>query len=317
MVLKPVYPFEPISTTTTPAGQQWIAQIKWDGVRVLLYADGNETKLVNRRLNERTTQYPELLDSSSFCKADSVILDGEIIAFDQNKPSFYEVMKRDRMKVPQKIKVASVRNPVTYMVFDILFYNGEWVTGKPLSERQALLEDIIVPRPNLQLAQNFPDGSALFELMKQYKMEGIVYKDLSSTYMINGKDGRWRKRKVFQDLVAVVGGVTFRDRIVNVLLLGIYAEDGSLIYIGHAGTGRLTQKDWAALTDNTKELQQAEKPFANEPERSKEAVWVRPALTVKVEFLELTPGGTMRHPSIQAIVDADAKECTVAQLPSS
>ena len=146
-------------------------------------------------------------------------------------------------------------------------------------------------------------------------MEGVVYKDLGSTYSINGKDGRWRKRKVLQDLNAVVGGVTYRDMTVNALLLGIYANDGELIYIGHAGTGKLTQKDWALLTEKANDLQISRNPFKNEPERSRDAVWLKPELTVKVEFLELTPGGTMRHPSIQAIVDMDKSECTVDQLP--
>ena len=314
MELKPVYPFEPIRAKAPPAGDNWIAQIKWDGVRVLLYFDGGTVKLFNRRMNERTVQYPELLDVNAFCKAHSVILDGEVIAFDQKTPSFYEVMKRDRLKQPLKIKQASVRAPITYMIFDVLLHNGEWVTDKPLAHRQALLEEIIMPQANLQIVQNFPDGTALFEMMKQYRMEGVVYKNLGSTYSINGKDGRWRKRKVLQDLNAVVGGVTYRDRTVNSLLLGIYGNDGELIYIGHAGTGKLTQKDWALLTEKANDLQMSRKPFKNEPERSKDAVWLKPEITVKVEFLELTTGGTMRHPSIQATVDIDKSECTVDQL---
>ncbi|WP_169087392.1 DNA ligase [Paenibacillus sp. PL91] len=314
MELKPIYPFEPISTSIPPKGDNWVTQIKWDGVRVLLYFDGDETKLFNRRMNERTIQYPELLNVSEFCKAHSVILDGEIIAFDQNKPSFYEVMKRDSLKQSQKIKHSSARTPVTYMIFDILFYNGDWVTDRPLEYRQALLEKIIIPQNNIQIIQNFDDGIALFDLMKQYQMEGVIFKDLQSTYRINGKDGRWRKQKVMKDLFAVVGGVTFRHHIVNALLLGIYTNDRELIYIGHAGTGKLTQKDWAAITADIKEKQVTDRPFINEPERSKDAVWVTPALTVKVEYLEFTPGGTMRHPSIQAVVKMDRSECTVDQL---
>jgi len=314
MELKPIYPFEPISTSVPPNGDNWIAQIKWDGVRVLLYFDGNETKLFNRRMNERTIQYPELLNASVFCKAHSVILDGEIIAFDQNKPSFYEVMKRDSLKQTQKIKHSSAQIPVTYMIFDILFYNGHWVTDRPLEDRQALLEEIIIPQNNLQILQNYEDGKALFDLMKQHHMEGIIFKDLHSTYRINGKDGRWRKQKVMKDLFAVVGGVTFRHNIVNSLLLGIYTNDREMIYIGHAGTGKLTQRDWASITEDIKEMQVSHRPFINESERYKNAIWVRPELTVKVEYLEFTPGGTMRHPSIQAVVSMNSSECTVNQL---
>ncbi len=314
MHLKPISPFEPISTSSQPTGGNWVVQIKWDGVRILLYNDGSQIRLFNRKMNERTNQYPEFHDIKSFCHADSVILDGEIIAFDQSKPSFHEVMRRDSLKQPLRIKQAISQVPVTYMIFDILFYNGQWVTDQPLNNRQKLLESIITPRSNVQIVQNFDDGAALFNLMKQHQMEGVVYKDLTSTYSINGKDGRWKKHKVMNDLFAVVGGVTFRGKIVNSLLLGVYTKEQDLVYIGHAGTGRLTQKDWASITEEVMKMQIAQRPFINEPERSKDAFWVKPELTVKVEYLEFTPGGTMRHPSIQAVVYAGKNECTVDQI---
>ncbi|MDO3681351.1 ATP-dependent DNA ligase [Paenibacillus ehimensis] len=314
MQLKPISPFEPISTSSQPAGGNWVVQIKWDGVRVLLYNDGSQIRLFNRKKNERTNQYPEFHDSKSFCHANSVILDGEIIAFDQSKPSFHEVMRRDSLKQPLRIKQAINQVPVTYMIFDILFYNGEWVTDEPLNNRQKLLESIITPRPNVQIVQNFDDGATLFNLMKQHQMEGVIYKDPSSTYSVNGKDGRWKKHKVMNDLFAVVGGVTYRGKIVNSLLLGVYTKEQDLVYIGHAGTGKLTQKDWGFITEEVTKMQIAQRPFINEPERSKDAFWVKPELTVKVEYLEFTPGGTMRHPSIQAVVYADKNECTVDQI---
>lgn len=76
MKLKPVIPFEPISTETIPTDDGWVTQIKWDGVRMLTYFDGNEVRLVNRRCNDRTLQYPELLDIQTYCTASSVIIDG-------------------------------------------------------------------------------------------------------------------------------------------------------------------------------------------------------------------------------------------------
>lgn len=312
--LKPVFPFEPISTSFPPAGDNWITQIKWDGVRMLLYYAGNEVKLINRRMNERTSQYPEFQDIASFCSASSVILDGEIIAFEHGKPSFHEVMRRDSLRQQQRIRSSIYQVRVTYMIFDILFYNGEWVTDRPLLYRQQLLEETITPRNNVQIVQNFRDGAVLFSMMQQYGMEGVVYKDLTSTYSLNGKDGRWKKHKVIHDLIAVVGGVTFRDNLVNSLLLGLYSENQDLVYIGHAGTGKLTQKDWAAITEHAKKTQIPGRPFSNEPERSKTAIWIEPRLTVKVEYLELTHGGTLRHPSIQAVVIRDKSECTMDQL---
>ena len=316
MKINPIIPFEPVRMLHPPSGTNWVAQVKWDGVRILHYYDGSESRLFNRRLNERTKQYPEFLDTHSFCQADSVILDGEVIAFENTTPSFHEVMKRDRLKQEQSIQHALSVTPVTYMIFDILYYNNAWVIDQSLESRQQLLDRNIMPRTNVQLVQNFSDGPALFNLMSQYQMEGVVYKDLSSKYRIQGKDDRWRKHKIVNDLFAVVGGVTKANHIVNSLLLGLYTDTGDLIYIGSAGTGKLKRQDWVSITEQTNNLVSAQSPFSNVPETAKKVFWVQPELTVKVEYLEFTPGGSMRHPSIQTVVDIDIHECTVNQTAS-
>ncbi|MDF2669052.1 MAG: dependent ligase [Paenibacillus sp.] len=315
MELRPVIPFEPIrSQHWNSEGGNWIAQIKWDGVRMLSYYDGGQTRLFNRRMNERTMQYPELLDTSSYCRAQSVILDGEVIAFDQNKPSFHEVMKRESLRLSSRIGLTAQQVPVTYMVFDVLFCDGAWVTDLALAERQKLLESLIIPSRHVQLVSNYPDGKALMEVMKLHQMEGVVCKDLTSTYAIDGKDGRWVKHKFYSDLVAAIGGVTYRSGTVNSLLLGLYDGQGVFIYIGHAGAGKVTGQEWQALTELIKPLIVKERPFHNEPERSKDSVWLKPSLTVKVEYLEFTPGGTMRQPIIQAFVNVPAVDCKVEQI---
>src|SRR5262245_27203730 len=93
--LRPVVPFEPVSTDAMPFGNQWVAQIKRDGVRVLTYFDGKEVRLINRKLNDRTLQYPEISNIRSYSSANSVILDGEVISLKDGKPSFHEIMRRD------------------------------------------------------------------------------------------------------------------------------------------------------------------------------------------------------------------------------
>jgi len=309
MGLKPVIPFEPISTEQIPDGPQWVAQVKWDGVRVLTYYDGDEVRLFNRKLNERTFHYPELANISEYCSARSVILDGEIIALKDGKPSFYEVMKRDGITNLSNVNAAKKKTLITYMIFDILFYNGQWVTSYHLVERQKMLSDIIKPMDYVQLVENFDDVEALYEVIKAQEMEGIIIKDLSSRYVINGKDQRWRKKKFYRDLIAVIGGVTLRGNIVNSLLLGLFGDDGRLWYIGHAGTGRLTQKDWYDLTEGIRPLIEPRMPFVNKPPRLKETIWLKPVITVKVKFAEWIDGHTLRQPSIQALVGVSAHEC--------
>ncbi|MCM3127695.1 RNA ligase family protein [Paenibacillus provencensis] len=314
MELTPVIPFEPIRTNLFPVGPPWIAQVKWDGVRMLTYYDGHEVKLINRKRNDRTLQYPEFTQADVYSSASSFILDGELIAFREGKPSFHEIMRRDSLRSERSIRQGLKSVPVTYMVFDILYLNGVWVTDRPLSERQQLLAEMIKPHPQVQLVQNFPDGNALFEAVKAQQLEGVVVKDLNSTYAMDGKDNRWQKRKKNGDLYAVIGGVTFRDKLVNSLLLGLYNEQGELEYIGHAGTGRFTVQDWRTLTEQALSMGVKHMPFVNIPGRNQGALWIQPELVVRVTFLEWTPGGTMRHPTIESFAPhIPAAECRVAQ----
>lgn len=311
--MRPIVPFEPIAADDIPAGSGWTAQIKWDGVRMLTYYDGAVTRLVNRKLNERTMQYPELADAARYCRAKSVILDGEIIAFDAAKPSFQEVMRRDGIRNVRHVAKAVREIPVTYMVFDLLYLDGRWVTERSLEERQRLLASIIEPGPRVRLVENSGDGERLLDAMRQLGMEGIVMKDLASGYAVGGKDGRWRKIKIRRDLTAAVGGVTYNGGRVNALLLGLFDEQGRLHYIGHAGAGRLTGKDWAELTEAAELLRTPDCPFTAVPPRSGGAAWVQPVLAAKVHYQEWTSGGTLRQPVIESIV-VGTEDCTFARV---
>lgn len=313
MEWKPIIPFEPIRSESIPQGEEWVAQVKWDGVRMLTYNDGRGVKLINRKGNDRSMQYPEFLDTGEFCRAHSVILDGEMIALSGGKPSFHEIMRRDSLRREQEIRFAAQRIPAIYMIFDILHYDGKWVNGEPLTHRQQLLQELVIPSERVQIVPNVADGELLYDLMKQRGWEGIVSKRLDSTYAFGGKDARWVKKKLARDLYAAIGGVTYRDGGVNAILLGLYDPEGRFIYIGHAGSGKWKGADWRDLTENVKPLIIPDRPFANVPERMKGAVWIQPALTVKVQFLEWTPGGTMRHPIIQGWANVPPEACHMEQ----
>jgi len=314
MKLEPVIPFEPIAVTGLPQGDDWVAQIKWDGVRMLSYFDGREARLINRRRNDHTPQYPEFADPTVYCSSSSFILDGEFIAFDKARPSFQEVMKRDGLRTQSGIAAALPRVPVTYMIFDVLYSGGKWVVDLPLEHRQSLLEKIVVPNERVQLCRNFHDSAGLLELMKARGMEGVVCKKLGEAYGIGKKDGRWRKLKLTRDLYAAVGGVTYNGPTVNSLLLGLFDGTEKLRYIGYAGTGKLSREDWRALTERIPSLAVREMPFASRPDREKGVTWVRPHLVAKVQFLNWTQGGTMRQSSIQALLpERYLAECVVGQ----
>ncbi|OMF14404.1 DNA ligase [Paenibacillus amylolyticus] len=314
-MFKPLIPFEPISRDTLPTGPQWIAQVKWDGVRMLAYEDGQELRLVNRRLHERTAQYPELVTPRNLCSGSSYILDGEVIALDPDtgKPSFYHVLRRDRMSRPEGIAQAIHQIPITYMVFDILYYEGKWVTDQPLADRQRLLHEVLNTAPHVQEVTNTLDAASLLTVMREHQMEGIVCKDLTSSYGIQGKDQRWQKVKIMHDVYAMIGGVTYRSGIVNAVAIGVY-DGPNFVYIGHVGTGKLNSNTWRELTHQVESLIRQDRPFHNVPERSAETTWVEPRIGVKVQYMELTHHRTLRHPSIQTFADVTREDCLANQL---
>ena len=310
MKLEPIIPFEPVRVTEIPDGEAWIAQIKWDGVRVLTYFDGKEVKLYNRKLNERTFHYPEITEMNAYFHGQSVILDGEVIALDEKgKPSFHEVMQRDGLRKMERVKLVKEEVPIYYMIFDILYYNGEWLHDQPLSERLEILKRCVVPTPQIQLVPSESDGNTLWTVVESHGLEGIVCKNLASPYMIDGKNDSWRKVKNYQDVIAVIAGVTFRSGIVNSVLLGLFDQAGKLWYIGHCGTGKLTRNDWKGLTERIDPLKIAEKPFINDPERIKGVQWLTPEITAKVIFIEWPEGKTLRQPSLQSFTDLPADKC--------
>ncbi|QYR21486.1 DNA ligase [Paenibacillus sp. sptzw28] len=310
--METVIPFEPVVSDAVPQEDYWRYEIKWDGTRILTYHDRAGTRLFNRKERERTHHYPELLDVRSYCKAESVILDGEVIAFaEDGKPSFHEVMRRDLLQRLERVKTVQTAVPITYMIFDILYLNGQSVTGRPLSERLELLHSIVAPSGSIQLVSGHDNGGSLFQVMRQQDMEGIVCKDLRSTYVEGGKDARWRKVKNYGDVTAVIGGFTLNGGIVNAVLLGQYDNEGRLWYIGHTGTGKLTRAEWRNLTDLLKPIAVSERPFIKQPERHKDAYWVTPTYTVKVQYSEWRwrEGRSLRQPSIQSLISIPPQEC--------
>ncbi|WP_338447874.1 DNA ligase D [Niallia oryzisoli] len=315
MELKPIIPFEPISSEKIPIGQEWISQIKWDGTRILTYYDGKDVQLFNRKLHERTLHYPEITDIQEFFKGKSVILDGEVIALDENgNPSFHQVMRRDGLRKMDRVKLVKNEVPIFYMIFDIIYYNGNWIHNQPLKDRMSILQECIIPNSRIQIVPSQHDNQALWKVAKEHHLEGIVCKDLNSPYTMNGKDGAWQKIKNYQDVIAVIGGVTYRSGIVNAVLLGLYDQEGNLWYIGHCGTGKMTRNEWKELTDKIESLLLKEKPFINEPERMKDVTWVRPEITVKVQYIEWPEGRTLRQPSIQAFTHTSVKECVLPTI---
>lgn len=308
--LEPIFAMEPVSSDIIPKGEEWIAQVKWDGVRILTYSEKQEVRLYNRKKNERTFHFPEIIHIHEYCSSTSVILDGEVIALGEDgRPSFQQVMRRDGLRNLDRIKMVAESVPILYMIFDVIYLDGEWIHNKPFQKRNEILADIITPNDHIQLVSSMSEADALFHAIKEQGMEGIIMKRTSSPYSIGKKRDDWLKVKNYRDIIAVIGGLTLGHDTVNSILLGLYDKEGNLHYIGHTGTGKMTVSDWNALTDELRDLVTDQHPFYKTPQRYAHATWVRPVKTVKIKFAEWTEGGAMRQPSIEGFIEVPPREC--------
>ncbi len=290
---------EPVSVPDVTTGEGFIHQIKWDGIRGVSVLQNGGITLYTKKGGICTAAFPELLTLPAQLGAKQAVLDGEIVVFADSGPSFYNVLRRSLTKSEAAIKRASEQYPARYIIFDILFLNGEDLRGNPLSDRQRILRKHFKGTPTAALTDSFENGEALFELMRKKNMEGIVSKRLDSRYTAGKRHGDWFKTKVLKKLLCVVTGIHLKNSLPASLALGVY-RGGELIGVGAVSSG-LNQSDWAQL----KEYMESEKT-----DEQKDVVWVNPRLTCWVRFAEWTDHMTLRHPVLLGFSNKDAAEAT-------
>jgi len=298
--MNPIKPMEPVLYHEAFDDPAYVFQVKWDGVRSLAYADG-AVRLINRHLNERTAQYPEIVEALSYLP-EGTVLDGELVALGgMGKPDFYRVMKRELAKAPGKIADLRRRVPAFYMVFDVIAWDGEDYTGHSLAERLERLGRYVHGSEYVRVVESvYERGRALWELVEAQDMEGIVAKRADSPYLIGTKSALWKKIKVWRGMDASVGGWSEEAGRVRSLALGIREEEG-LVYIGNVGTG-FKEDQWKAIGEYLRAANgaDAECPFVNRP-RDKTLTWAKPELVVTVRYREIGSDGRLRHPVAEGI----------------
>lgn len=285
---------------------EYLFQIKWDGVRLLAFVGRSGLRLQNRRGFERTFQYPELQKIRDLLEGREAILDGEVIVLEGGRPSFPRVMQRDLCTREQALGYLLRTHPATYCVFDILFLEGEDLTGRPCSYRQELLGGLWPAGGAVYINENFDSGVDLFKLMAERQWEGIVAKKREGPYIWGPKKHPgWLKIKFRRRQLCLVGGLALSGGLPASLLLGAY-RDQDLTYIGKAGSG-LSRQDLLDLRGLAARHTQAAPGFVNPP-RGKDLIWLKPELTVLVEYAEWTGNLQLRAPVIKGFPGRPAQE---------
>jgi bifunctional non-homologous end joining protein LigD len=300
---------EPVSWPEPFDAPEWMAQVKWDGVRMLAVIGNHSVLLTNRKGHDRTVEYPELQVLHELLPEDSV-LDGEVVVFSGGKPSFSSVIQRDFSRNPSVVRAKMSELPITFFVFDLLYLRGQDLRRLPWSKRQDQLRAIWPGnQPGLHLVESFSSGQGLFAAVKQQGLEGIVLKRTDSAYVPGKRSGAWRKVKFFREVNCLVGGYSERQGRPSSLLLGLLRDD-QLVYVGSAGSG-LSTADWQALMTFFQAAECTRSPFSVRPAmRDRTLHFVQPKLAVRIKFMEWSSDLKLRAPVIVALQNAETVDCS-------
>jgi bifunctional non-homologous end joining protein LigD len=294
-----------------PADQdRWAFEVKWDGVRALAYLRDGQLALESRNLADITARYPELSGMAPALGADhAVILDGEVVAFDDTgRPSFERLQTRMHLTGKEEIRQRSAAVPVAYLLFDVLWLDGEWLIDRPYVERRDVLAGVVERSASpWQVAPSHTgEGTVLAEATRQQGLEGIVAKRLDSLYEPGRRSRAWIKIKNFLHQEFVIGGWVPGERgragRIGALMLGYFDDSGVLHYAGKVGTG-FTQHELDRLARLLAPLARTESPFAEQVPDWRIAHYTEPRLVADVSYGHWTAAGQIRHSSYHGLRD--------------
>ncbi len=303
--------------------QEWLFEIKWDGYRALAFINDGALRLVSRNQNDLTAEYPELRDLPSYVKARTAILDGEIVALDeQGRSSFSLMQQRTGFRELGRRGRKDTSIPIVYYAFDLLYLDGYSLLHVDLEKRKELLSSILATTEILRYSDHYiGSGTALYRAAAEKGLEGIVAKRRRSCYL-QKRSREWLKMKITQRQECVIGGYTdprgTREHFGSIVL-GLYDEQGRLIHVGQAGSG-FNEESHAAMWERLKKLRTSRSPFQGAVEATRRVRYVRPELVAEIKFSEWThetEGGglKMRAPVFQGLrFDKKPRECIFPRI---
>ncbi|HVS29665.1 MAG TPA: non-homologous end-joining DNA ligase, partial [Solirubrobacteraceae bacterium] len=285
----------------------WAYEVKWDGVRVLALIEGGRVRLRARSGRDISARYPELRGLGAALGTRTAILDGEVVALDEDgRPSFERLQRRMHLGSDAAVRRIAAELPVVYMLFDVPFLDGHSLCPEPYTERRARLESLQLDGPTWRTpSPQRADGAAMLAATRKLGIEGVVAKRLDSRYEPGRRSPAWVKVRNIRRTQVVIGGwmpgAGARSGKIGALLAGVCDDAGRLVYVGRVGSG-FSEAELARLQDLLEPLRSDSSPFAGrQPPRS--AIFVQPKLVAEVAFAEWTRARTLRQPSYKGLRD--------------
>src|SRR4051812_25379125 len=183
-----------------PASGDYVYEVKWDGIRALIYSEPGRLRIESRNRRDITAQYPELRRLNRALSSHRAILDGEIVAFDgDGRPSFGRLQQRMHLTGESAIRRRAADTPVVLALFDLLWLDGHSLMDEPLRERRERLEELGLTGANWQTpGQLSGDPEELLAATAAQGLEGLIAKKPESPYEPGRRGGAWLKIKNMQ-----------------------------------------------------------------------------------------------------------------------
>lgn len=274
-------------------GDEWLFEVKWDGVRALAYVESAALRLHSRHRRDLRSRYPELECLGAL--PPGTLLDGELVVLgDDGKPDFPGVLRRENVRSPARVQQLARSTPVVYVAFDLLYERFEPLLDRPLAERRDRLQALLQGRTGPHLVGSdgvVGAGLRLFEAVRARGLEGVVAKRLDGRYRPGERSDTWRKIKTVQVVhCAILGFEPDGDDDFKSLIVAT-DFDGSLQCVGRVGSGFTAagkQQLWHLLR-----ARRCAEPWLD---AGMPGAWVEPGLYCSVSFLERTANGSLRAP---------------------
>lgn len=300
----PLKPMVAESAKKVPMGD-YEYEVKWDGIRALIYVNEGELKIYSRNLNDITDQFPELNVPEEAFRINNAIFDSEIVCLDsEGRANFKKVIKR--LMTKKNFDRESKRSPAYCYLFDCLYLDGRSLTSDPWTRRRWwMIDSLRVAETNYRISESIEDGKALFNATKKLGVEGIMAKRVDGKYSFGKRTPDWIKIKVKETMDCLIIGFTKgegdREKSFGSLQLA-QREGDKLVYRGRVGTG-FDDAMLKHLSVQFAALAIGEKPISAEAHEEKKTIWMDPRLVCEVEYSMLTDNGTFRDPVFKKVVD--------------
>ena len=304
-IVMPIQPMLANMSKTVPVGSQYIYEIKWDGIRVIIFLHNEEVTIYSRSGRDISDKFPELLDAEMF-DVESGIFDGEIVVLDEKgRPMFSNVISRMHTEGEKNIERVMRKYPAISYLFDAIMIDGKYIVSEPLHRRQAWIDVSLKSGKAFRVSETITDGKALFSATKDMNMEGIMAKDKNAPYSIGQRSDAWLKVKHRSMAECYIAGYTKgqgdRSDLFGALHLLVQEADGWK-YMGKVGTGFDHDKMKELLADFQSHIISS-KPFEAKTDDDNNSVWLEPVLKCDIQYASLASTGVYREPVFLRLLD--------------